>query len=289
MIRFFPLLFILILYSIVGLYASDNTINWHDSLDEALDEAKFADIPVMINISTDFRDLDKNVFSKDKFMHSAKDFVSLKLNGQSKASIEFINKLYGINDNRYTIYIDPNTMEVLSRLESSQFSQSNFLSSMQKAIDTRSIIEDIKNAKVPTIEALDFYINQNDVDTAYKIVLDAIKNNNKIHSIAKNLATQNFSEKLKAEYFNKIANIYLKQYDNYRKAIEVYLSLIRYCPSEKDQVMSADSKIIEIYQSRNNTDGIINHINQILSRPNTHIKYKEHYLDMVIEIENQYD
>ncbi len=287
MIKIFILSLFFVLSSFVSIYAANNdeSINWHDSLEEALGEAKFVDIPIMINISTDFKNLDKNIFSKDKFIDKAKDFVSLNLNYNNDENAKLITKRYGITNQQYTIYIDPNTLEVLSRLKSNNFSQSAFYDSMQKAIDTKSILEDIKNTDKPTVEGMEFYINQNDADKAYKILLDATKNNNKIYSISKGFTSYTLSEKSKAEYFNQIADIYFYQYKNYKNTIYTYLSLIKHCPSETEQVFNADSRIIEIYRSQNNTDGLINHINQILSRANTPIKYKERYLDIVLEIE----
>lgn len=283
MIRNFILTVIFILHTSICLYAANSDlINWHDSLDEALGEALFLDIPIMINISTDFRDLDKNVFSKPKFVEETIHFVALKLNGNSIAEANKLNKRYGITENQYTLYIDPTTMEVLSRIEG-EYSQSSFLSSMKKAVATKSILEDIKTADKPTIEAIDFYIDQNDANTAYKILLNAI--NGGAYSIHKNWSKHTLNEKERVKYFNKIADIYTKHYNDLNKAAFTYLSLIKHCPNERDQIINADTKILDIYHKLNNEDKIINHINQILSRPNTPMKYKEYYLDIVLEIE----
>ncbi len=283
MIRKLILKVAFILSTSVCLHAANSElVNWHDSLDGALEEAKFLDIPIMVNISTDFRELEKNVFSKAKFIIGTIEFVSVRLNGNSLEEANTINKRYGITDNQYTIYIDPITMEVLSRLEG-DFSQANFLSSMKKAVDTKSILEDIKTTDKPTIEAIDFYIDQNDANKAYKILLDAI--NNGAYSIHKNWGKYSLTQKERASYFNKIADIYIKQYNDLNKAANTYLSLIKHCPNEHEQVVNADTKVLDIFHKLNNEDKIINHINQILSRPNTPIKYKEHYLDIVLEIE----
>ncbi len=289
----------IIMFSCVSLvsYAATNEtiaestpfIEWTFSIDEAINKSEETDMPIMISIyadlSKDCMDMDKKVFSNPKIIKKSKSFIPLKLNALSSDDAKYIMDKYSITGYPYIIFIDKDT-EVLNKTTGDEISSSpsKFLSSMDKALNIKEILPSIKTNEKPTIEALNYYIEQYDANKSYEIFNKALENN-EIYSINENTIIYTLNDKSKAFYFYKIAGIYFYQKKDLENAKNAYIALINNCKTQKDYINQADMNIIRIFNIQGNDKAIKNYINEILLRDNLSKKYKKFYMNFLKSIE----
>ena len=264
-------------------------IEWTFSIDEAINKSEETDMPMMISIYADFSkdcmNMDKKVFSNPKVIKKSKLFIPVKLNALSSDDAKYIMDKYSITGYPYIIFIDKDT-ETLNRTTGDEISSSpsKFLSSMDKALNIKEILPNIKTNEKPTIEALDYYIEQYNANKSYEIFNKTLENN-EIYSINNKTIIYTLNDKSKAFYFYKIAGIYFYQKKDLENAKNVYIALINNCKTQKDYINQADMNIIRIFNIQGNDRAIKNYINEILLRDNLSKKHTKFYTDFLKSIE----
>ena len=92
--------FVIILISIVSCSEASAEIKWEKDLAAAMKKAKEKNVPIMIDVYTDWctwcKELDKNTYSHKDVMDVAKKMVSIKLNPETSEEGAEIAQRYGV-------------------------------------------------------------------------------------------------------------------------------------------------------------------------------------------------
>ena len=93
------IIFIISLLTFISCKNSYAEIKWEKDLATAIKKAKSKNLPIMIDIYTDWcswcKELDKNTYANEKVIETAKKIVSVKLNPETSKEGEEIAKKYG--------------------------------------------------------------------------------------------------------------------------------------------------------------------------------------------------
>lgn len=230
----FPLLSIFFLISCNNSYAE---IKWEKNLETAKKKAKEKDLPIMIDVYTDWctwcKELDEKTYKNKEVINASKKFVSLKLNPETSEDGSEIAKKYGVQGYPTILFISADGF-VLENV-SGYVEGTNFLPYMKNATEKLEKVNKILSSKEPTLEKLDLYMEAGNEEEASKLY-DAL--------IAKNaISKENMSKYilgfglLKAQkndyeaanqYFDRIIKEYMNSeefyFAHYYKAVSMVLS-----------------------------------------------------------------
>lgn len=262
-----------ILFTIISCENSYAEIKWEKDLATAIKKAKSKNLPIMIDIYTDWcswcKELDKNTYANEKVIETAKKIVSVKLNPETSKEGEEIAKKYGVKGYPTILFINADGF-VLENV-GGYVEGEKFVPYMKNAIEKLSKINAILSSKEPSLEKLDLYMESGNEEEATKLFNNLLsKKSIPEESMPKYLLGFGLIKAQKKDY--EKANIYFdKIIKEYPKSEEIYIShyykaVIMVLAGEKDkpkkylEKLLNDSKIPNDMKSQYET--LLSYINE---------------------------
>lgn len=243
-------IFIMVL-SISCNYASAE-IKWEKDLASAMKKAKDKNIPIMIDVYTDWctwcKELDKNTYSHKEVMDIAKKMVAVKLNPEKSEEGAEVAQKYGVQGFPTVLFINADGLlleNVGGYVEGEQF-----VPYMKKAIEKLKEINIVLASKEPSLAKLDLYLESGNEEESKKIYNALIakkaipKESMPKYMLGFGLIRAQRRDYEKAnEYFDEIIK-------NYPKSEEVYVAhyykvVIMALAGEKDEPKKYLEKLLD--------------------------------------------
>lgn len=267
------IIFIISLLTFISCKNSYAEIKWEKDLATAIKKAKSKNLPIMIDIYTDWcswcKELDKNTYANEKVIETAKKIVSVKLNPETSEEGEEIAKKYGVKGYPTILFINADGF-VLENV-GGYVEGEKFVPYMKNAIEKLSKINAILSSKEPSLEKLDLYMESGNEEEATKLFNNLLsKKSIPEESMPKYLLGFGLIKAQKKDY--EKANIYFdKIIKEYPKSEEIYIShyykaVIMVLAGEKDkpkkylEKLLNDSKIPKDMKSQYET--LLSYINE---------------------------
>ena len=212
--------------SILSCRNSYAEIKWEKDLDTAMKKAKIKNIPIMIDVYTDWctwcKELDKNTYSDKNVINMSKKMISIKLNPETSEDGAKIAQRYGVQGFPTILFI--NADGIILENVGGYVEGKKFVSYMENAIKKLNRINITMSSKESTLEKLDLYLESGSEEEAKKIYDELIKKNAiKRENMPKYLLGFALIRAQKNDY-NK-ANEYLDTIiDKYMEYEEIYLA-----------------------------------------------------------------
>ena len=262
-----------ILFTIISCENSYAEIKWEKDLATAIKKAKSKNLPIMIDIYTDWciwcKELDKNTYANEKVIETAKKIVSVKLNPETSEEGEEIAKKYGVKGYPTILFINADGF-VLENV-GGYVEGEKFVPYMKNAIEKLSKINALLSSKEPSLEKLDLYMESGNEEEATKLFNNLLsKKSIPEESMPKYLLGFGLIKAQKKDY--EKANIYFdKIIKEYPTSEEIYIShyykaVIMVLAGEKDkpkkylEKLLNDSKIPNDMKSQYET--LLSYINE---------------------------
>lgn len=267
------IIFIISLLTFISCKNSYAEIKWEKDLATAIKKAKSKNLPIMIDIYTDWcswcKELDKNTYANEKVIETAKKIVSVKLNPETSKEGEEIAKKYGVKGYPTILFINADGF-VLENV-GGYVEGEKFVPYMKNAIEKLSKINALLSSKEPSLEKLDLYMESGNEEEATKLFNNLLsKKSIPEESMPKYLLGFGLIKAQKKDY--EKANIYFdKIIKEYPKSEEIYIShyykaVIMVLAGEKDkpkkylEKLLNDSKIPNDIKSQYET--LLSYINE---------------------------
>ncbi len=267
------IIFIISLLTFISCKNSYAEIKWEKDLATAIKKAKSKNLPIMIDIYTDWcswcKELDKNTYANEKVIETAKKIVSVKLNPETSKEGEEIAKKYGVKGYPTILFINADGF-VLENV-GGYVEGEKFVPYMKNAIEKLSKINVLLSSKEPSLEKLDLYMESGNEEEATKLFNNLLsKKSIPEESMPKYLLGFGLIKAQKKDY--EKANIYFdKIIKEYPKSEEIYIShyykaVIMVLAGEKDkpkkylEKLLNDSKIPKDMKSQYET--LLSYINE---------------------------
>lgn len=267
------IIFIISLLTFISCKNSYAEIKWEKDLATAIKKAKSKNLPIMIDIYTDWcswcKELDKNTYANEKVIETAKKIVSVKLNPETSKEGEEIAKKYGVKGYPTILFINADGF-VLENV-GGYVEGEKFVPYMKNAIEKLSKINALLSSKEPSLEKLDLYMESGNEEEATKLFNNLLsKKSIPDESMPKYLLGFGLIKAQKKDY--EKANIYFdKIIKEYPKSEEIYIShyykaVIMVLAGEKDkpkkylEKLLNDSKIPNDMKSQYET--LLSYINE---------------------------
>lgn len=267
------IIFIISLLTFISCKNSYAEIKWEKDLATAIKKAKSKNLPIMIDIYTDWcswcKELDKNTYANEKVIETAKKIVSVKLNPETSKEGEEIAKKYGVKGYPTILFINADGF-VLENV-GGYVEGEKFVPYMKNAIEKLSKINALLSSKEPSLEKLDLYMESGNEEEATKLFNNLLsKKSIPEESMPKYLLGFGLIKAQKKDY--EKANIYFdKIIKEYPKSEEIYIShyykaVIMVLAGEKDkpkkylEKLLNDSKIPKDMKSQYET--LLSYINE---------------------------
>ncbi|TXJ20739.1 DUF255 domain-containing protein [Brachyspira aalborgi] len=267
------IIFIISLLTFISCKNSYAEIKWEKDLATAIKKAKSKNLPIMIDIYTDWcswcKELDKNTYANEKVIETAKKIVSVKLNPETSEEGEEIAKKYGVKGYPTILFINADGF-VLENV-GGYVEGEKFVPYMKNAIEKLSKINALLSSKEPSLEKLDLYMESGNEEEATKLFNNLLsKKSIPEESMPKYLLGFGLIKAQKKDY--EKANIYFdKIIKEYPKSEEIYIShyykaVIMVLAGEKDkpkkylEKLLNDSKIPKDMKSQYET--LLSYINE---------------------------
>lgn len=267
------IIFIISLLTFISCKNSYAEIKWEKDLATAIKKAKSKNLPIMIDIYTDWcswcKELDKNTYANEKVIETAKKIVSVKLNPETSKEGEEIAKKYGVKGYPTILFINADGF-VLENV-GGYVEGEKFVPYMKNAIEKLSKINALLSSKEPSLEKLDLYMESGNEEEATKLFNNLLsKKSIPEESMPKYLLGFGLIKAQKKDY--EKANIYFdKIIKEYPKSEEIYIShyykaVIMVLAGEKDkpkkylEKLLNDSKIPNDMKSQYET--LLSYINE---------------------------
>lgn len=267
------IIFIISLLTFISCKNSYAEIKWEKDLATAIKKAKSKNLPIMIDIYTDWciwcKELDKNTYANEKVIETAKKIVSVKLNPETSEEGEEIAKKYGVKGYPTILFI--NTDGFVLENVGGYVEGEKFVPYMKNAIEKLSKINAILSSKEPSLEKLDLYMESGNEEEATKLFNNLLsKKSIPEESMPKYLLGFGLIKAQKKDY--EKANIYFdKIIKEYHKSEEIYMAhyykaVIMVLAGEKDkpkkylEKLLNDSKIPNDMKSQYET--LLSYINE---------------------------
>lgn len=267
------IIFIISLLTFISCKNSYAEIKWEKDLATAIKKAKSKNLPIMIDIYTDWciwcKELDKNTYANEKVIETAKKIVSVKLNPETSEEGEEIAKKYGVKGYPTILFI--NTDGFVLENVGGYVEGEKFVPYMKNAIEKLSKINVLLSSKEPSLEKLDLYMESGNEEEATKLFNNLLsKKSIPEESMPKYLLGFGLIKAQKKDY--EKANIYFdKIIKEYPKSEEIYIShyykaVIMVLAGEKDkpkkylEKLLNDSKIPNDMKSQYET--LLSYINE---------------------------
>lgn len=267
------IIFIISLLTFISCKNSYAEIKWEKDLATAIKKAKSKNLPIMIDIYTDWcswcKELDKNTYANEKVIETAKKIVSVKLNPETSEEGEEIAKKYGVKGYPTILFINADGF-VLENV-GGYVEGEKFVPYMKNAIEKLSKINVLLSSKESSLEKLDLYMESGNEEEATKLFNNLLsKKSIPEESMPKYLLGFGLIKAQKKDY--EKANIYFdKIIKEYPKSEEIYIShyykaVIMVLAGEKDkpkkylEKLLNDSKIPKDMKSQYET--LLSYINE---------------------------
>ena len=267
------IIFIISLLTFISCKNSYAEIKWEKDLATAIKKAKSKNLPIMIDIYTDWcswcKELDKNTYANEKVIETAKKIVSVKLNPETSEEGEEIAKKYGVKGYPTILFINADGF-VLENV-GGYVEGEKFVPYIKNAIEKLSKINALLSSKEPSLEKLDLYMESGNEEEATKLFNNLLsKKSIPEESMPKYLLGFGLIKAQKKDY--EKANIYFdKIIKEYPKSEEIYIShyykaVIMVLAGEKDkpkkylEKLLNDSKIPKDIKSQYET--LLSYINE---------------------------
>lgn len=238
--------------SIVSCNKASAEIKWEKDLATAMKKAKDKNLPIMIDVYTDWctwcKELDKNTYSHKEVMNVAKKMVSVKLNPETSEEGKEIAKRYGVQGFPTILFISADGF-ILENV-GGYVEGEKFVPYMKNAIEKLDKVNSVLANKEPTLEKLDLYMESGNEEESKKIYDALIQKN----SIPKEkmpkyflgfalMSAQRNDYKKANEYFDIIIKDYSKSEEvylaHYYKAVTMVLA------GEKDEPKKYLEKLLD--------------------------------------------
>lgn len=225
------------LFTLISCKDSYAAIKWEKDLDAAIKKARSKNIPIMIDIYTDWctwcKELDKNTYANKEVIEAAKKMVSVKLNPETSEEGEEIAKKYGVQGYPTILFINADGF-ILENV-GGYVEGEKFVPYMKNAIERLGKINVILSSKEPSLEKLDLYMESSNEEVAIKIFNDLLnKKSIPAESMPKYLLGFGLMKAQKSDYeeadsyFDRIINEYPKSEEvymaHYYKAVDMVLA-----------------------------------------------------------------
>ncbi len=225
------------LFFIISCGESIAEIKWEKDLESAKKIAKEKNLPIMIDVYTDWctwcKELDEKTYKNKEVVKLSKKFVSLKINPETSEEGAKLAQQYSVQGFPTILFINADGF-VLENV-SGYVEGTNFLPFMNKAIDKLEDINKILKDNTPTLAKLDLYMEASKEDEA-KEIYDTLISKNAIpkESMPKYILGFGLMKAQKTDYesANEFFNRVIKEYPeseefyiaHYYKAVIMVLS-----------------------------------------------------------------
>ncbi|MDO6992607.1 thioredoxin family protein [Brachyspira innocens] len=238
--------------SVIACSKANAEIKWEKDLASAMKKAKEKNLPIMIDVYTDWctwcKELDKNTYANKEVIDMAKKMVSVKLNPETSKEGAEIAQRYGVQGFPTILFISADGF-VLENI-GGYVEGEKFVPYMKNAIEKLNKINIVLASKEPSLEKLDLYLesgNEEEAKKIYDVLMDrkAISN----EAMAKYLLGFGLIKAQKRDY--EKANEYFDNIiKNYPKSEEVYVAhyykvVIMALAGEKDEPKKYLEKLID--------------------------------------------
>lgn len=265
--------FIIIFISIISCNNANAEIKWEKDLASAMKKAKEKNLPIMIDVYTDWctwcKELDKNTYSHKEVIDTAKKMVSVKLNPETSAEGAEIAKKYGVQGFPTILFINADGL-VLENV-GGYVEGDKFVPYMKNAIEKLHKVNSVLSSKEPSLEKLDLYMESGNEEESKKIYNILIQKN----AVSKEkmpkyllgfalMRAQRNDYKKTNEYFDTIIRDYSKSEEvyvaHYYKAVTMVLA------GEKDEPKKYLEKLLEDPKTPDNMkmqyESLLSYINE---------------------------
>lgn len=265
--------FIIIFISIISCNNANAEIKWEKDLASAMKKAKEKNLPIMIDVYTDWctwcKELDKNTYSHKEVIDTAKKMVSVKLNPETSAEGAEIAKKYGVQGFPTILFINADGL-VLENV-GGYVEGDKFVPYMKNAIEKLHKVNSVLSSKEPSLEKLDLYMESGNEEESKKIYNILIQKN----AVSKEkmpkyllgfalMRAQRNDYKKANEYFDTIIRDYSKSEEvyvaHYYKAVTMVLA------GEKDEPKKYLEKLLEDPKTPDNMkmqyESLLSYINE---------------------------
>ncbi|ADG70905.1 thioredoxin fold domain-containing protein [Brachyspira murdochii] len=246
------LIVLITVLSVVACNKANAEIKWEKDLASAMKKAKEKNLPIMIDVYTDWctwcKELDKNTYANKEVIDMAKKMVSVKLNPETSEEGAEIAQRYGVQGFPTILFISADGF-VLENI-GGYVEGEKFVPYMKNAIEKLNKINIVLASKEPSLEKLDLYLesgNEEEAKKIYDVLMDrkAISN----EAMPKYLLGFGLIKAQKRDY--EKANEYFDNIiKNYPKSEEVYVAhyykvVIMALAGEKDEPKKYLEKLID--------------------------------------------
>ncbi|WP_416487538.1 thioredoxin fold domain-containing protein [Brachyspira hyodysenteriae] len=165
------MIFFIMFTSIISCNKASAEIKWEKDLATAMKKAKEKNLPIMIDVYTDWctwcKELDKNTYTHKEVIDTAKKMVSIKLNPETSEEGAEIAQRYGVNGFPTILFISADGF-ILENV-GGYVEGENFVPYMKNAIEKLDKVNSILANKEPTLEKLDLYMESGNEGESKKI------------------------------------------------------------------------------------------------------------------------
>ncbi len=266
------------------LYAS--SIKWYTDFNEGQRLAKEQNKIIMLDLYTDWcgwcKELDKRTFVHSTVVRKSTSFIAIKIDAEENRVGATLVERYNISGYPAILFLDAdgNLLSMVGGfVEGVQFAKE-----MDKALEMPAMIEKIKQGDNKNLEAVDYYISQNQVDMAYNIFNQMVSDDELI-SLDGSVYGASVSTDFVVSKYDDIALAYANALGELYKAKSIY-EMITSKYTNTRHIFDADMKIVNIMIALDNSKSdIINYVNNIaLKRKNLPTQYKNMYENFLKEI-----
>ena len=146
-------------------------IKWEKDLATAMKKAKDKNLPIMIDVYTDWctwcKELDKNTYSHKEVIDMAKKMVAVKLNPETSKEGAEVAQKYGVQGFPTILFINADGL-ILENI-GGYVEGEKFVPYMKNAIEKLDKINTVLASKEPSLEKLDLYLESGNEEESKKI------------------------------------------------------------------------------------------------------------------------
>lgn len=246
------MILIILFVSIVSCSNANAEIKWEKDLSVAMKKAKDKNLPIMIDVYTDWctwcKELDKSTYTNKDVISIANKMVCIKLNPETSKEGSEIAKKYGVQGYPTILFINADGL-ILENV-GGYVEADKFMPYMKNALEKLNKINIVLASKGPSLEKLDLYMESGNEEESKKIY-DALIENNAVskermpkYLLGFGLMRAQKNDYKKAnEYFDSIIKDYPKSEEvymaHYYKAVTMVLA------GEKDEPKKYLEKLID--------------------------------------------
>ncbi|MEI0479173.1 thioredoxin fold domain-containing protein [Brachyspira pulli] len=207
-------------------------IKWEKDLATAMKKAKDKNLPIMIDVYTDWctwcKELDKNTYSHKEVIDMAKKMVAVKLNPETSKEGAEVAQKYGVQGFPTILFINADGL-ILENI-GGYVEGEKFVPYMKNAIEKLDKINTVLASKEPSLEKLDLYLESGNEEESKKIY-DAL------------MAKKAISKEAMPKYLLGFGLIRAQRRD-YEKANEYFDNIIKNYPKSEEVYVAHYYKVV---------------------------------------------